>query len=380
MKKQFVSLVFSALILTTLLVLGSIFQGMCWKSEITPNSGESAEEAGSRLGVRTDIVFILGEDELEGNPYYEQATNYFRFRENIRLENLVVHCRSLSEVREYLVWNKADSSLAWGKVHLVVHGNQWNGLSLPVVPGGPRTSATSIPAAKRQGYFEPLSETVLDEKSELIFHACGTGHDLALMEQISAAFGGRATVRSARFFVSYESVSGVPQSTRQYMSDYWFTTYPTGHRPIDAILANQLEEENPTAGIEWMGALSRTHPRWMGDVYHYRFSVPVHWTVTFSAASDMSQLETKVQQNAWLATQTDLLDKLAEIGIPASRFSWKFEKTTYTFPDGQVEPAIQIEGKSSILCVLKAITDGDQQLPLAIDLEDERYYAAVQPR
>ncbi|MBR9921566.1 MAG: hypothetical protein GYB31_12075 [Bacteroidetes bacterium] len=376
MKKQFVSIVFASLTGLSLLLLAGLFQGMCWKRDLTPKREESTDSADSQFNPREQIVFILGEDELEGNPYYAQATKYFRFRESVKAENLVVHCRSLKEVRDYLVQEK-NTENPWGQVHLVVHGNQWNGLSLPVYPDGERTTSSNIKRAIEAGLFPSFPEGVLDAQSELIFHACGTGRDEALMQSISGVFGGQVVVRSAKYFVSYDSQSGMPWSANQYLSEYWFTTYQTGRRPIDPILAEQLKADNPDANMDWMGALSRQKPRWPGDVYHYRFSVPVRWVVAFGAADQLPVLETETERAAFLQSQSELMEKLRKIGIPLERFSWKFEESTYTLSNGQEVPAILIEGKSSILCVLRAITEPEEKVPMAVDLTDERFYAVV---
>jgi hypothetical protein len=378
MKNRFALFVFVSLSFVTLVVLCALCSGLKLDSAVTPETEESALVADSLFQEkREQIVFILGEDEIEGNPYYQQAINYFRFHPEVQLENLVVHCRSLQEVGVFLA---SHTPSTWGKVHLVVHGNEWNGLGVPVIPQGPRVTVQTLQQVRELDLMPSLSDQVLDTESEIILHACGTGRNEALMMELGKTFGGRAVVRSSRFFVSYTADAGIPQSTRQYLSEYWFTTYRNGFRPDDETLANRLATENPGQNIGWEDALSRTSPRWPGDTYHYRFGVPVNWTVTFPNEAARPRFANTQERDAWLTTLQELQERIGETGIPFERFTWKCAYTDYTLENGITAPAIQIEGRTSILCVLRAITDEGAVAPLEIEIEDEQFYAAVWPQ
>lgn len=335
---------------------------------------------------RERITFILGKDENEKNAYYTVAANYFRHHPVEGTDEVITSLFSLLEVRNYLQERAPVNGLAWGEIHLVVHSNEWSGMGAAVFPEGDRATAAALFAAIENKDFPPLSDELIDEQTEIILHACALGRNHELLRAISMAFGGSGTgdrrpvVRSARYFTLYEANSDNPTQIRRYAADYWYTFYPNRRRPAKEELIRRFSNQYPEAKVDWRRALNNLKPQKTGDPYYYPFVIPVNWTVTYPKASERPSLKTKIQQRKWLQEQVELKSALIQFGIPMDDFRWEFQDTSYTFEDGSREAAILATGKSTILCVLQAITKPDERNPgqtvaFSPHWTNEKYYA-----
>ena len=321
--------------------------------------------AGPAPSQRESITFILGEDKGSENPYYTEALNYYRLSDKERTEYIVDTARSLLSVRNYLEENSPRNGQPWGLVNLVVHGNQWIGLSAPVVPGGMRTSVSSLQDAMAARTFLPLGQEVVDPRTEIVINGCGVGNNEELLETIRIAFGGQKEldalpgVSSTKYFTFYESsyYKGIPTNSTKYFADYWYTFYAGGVRPNDKQLVRQLEQQFPDADVTWEQALKREEANSGNEAYHTTFRVPVLWTVTYPSVVERPALETRSEQQAWLEGQPELLTNIQQLGIPLHHFQWDFWPVDYEFEDGTVEPAIKAVGWCTVLCVLKRVKD-----------------------
>lgn len=333
-----------------------------------------------KTDLRSNITFIMGEDKDPENPYYAQAENYYRTHPEDKTEWLITHLRSLKEVRDYLAQH---AQRKWGTINLVVYSNEWTGMSVSVLPKGARATAESIYAAIEEGYFQPLPETAVDSKTELLLHACALGKNEALLEAISLAFGGEMAgsprVRSSKYFIHYNATE---DGTERYLSEYWNTYFKTGYRPHDIRLTKELEEKYSEAEVYFYDALQRTQPRFAGDSYHYFFNVPVNWVVAFPTAADRPILDTDEAKENFLYQQTELLETVGELNIPLEKFRWEYKYIDHTFGDGSTEPAILIKGKTSVLCILKSLiapnpNNPDRPLPLKPLAEDGQFFTEI---
>jgi len=304
---------------------------------------------------RHNITFIMGEDTDPENPYYTQAENYYRSHPEVRTEWMVTHLRSLKEVRDYLTEHAQGK---WGIINLVVHSNEWTGMSVSVLPEGVRATSESIYAAIDEGHFPPLPSDIADERTELQLHACALGKNEDLLDAISTAFGGESAgspkVRSTKKFIQYIKTEN---GTQRYLNEYWHTAFKTDYRPHNIRLTKDLEEKYPYAPVYFYEALKRTQPRFAGDSYHYSFSVPVNWVVTFPTKADRPKLDTDEAKEAFLQNQIELLEQVAELGIAPEKFNWQYEYIDHTLEGESAESAILIKGKTSILCILKSLTE-----------------------
>ncbi len=346
-----------------------------YHEDITYDVEMAAEE-------RESITFIMGEDKSSDNPYYAEAEKYYRMNPTTFYEQLVTTCRSLQEVLDYLETHPTDNGEPYGTVNVVVHSNEWKGVGMSIVPNGDRINTSNLRNAIDEGIIHSLSDEVVDFETEIMIYGCGLGNNEELLDLFAEAFGGndieRPVVRSSKLFIQYASTT---DESRRYLAENWYGFFKTGYRPSDSELAQQLEVRYEEEEVEWLEALSRTEPRFAGDSYHYYFNVPVNWMVTYGSEIEMPKINTAQEQEAWLNNQTELKEALAATNIPMDKFRWTFKKTSHTFEDGTTEPGIYVSGKSSILCVLRAMTienydHPERPLPFEPELTDERFYTS----
>ena len=309
---------------------------------------------------RPSITFIMGEDKNEKNPYYQEARNYYQLHPHDRTEMLVDSLRSLVEIRDHLQRLAVQKGRPWGRVNIVLHSNEWMGLSIPVFPNGERATTNSIQLAVEEGKFEELNTRVIDEHTQFNLNACGLGKNRKILEAIKRAFFGqnpKAKVNSSPYFVSYTSkkYNAMPYNCKRYYSEYYYAFFKTGYRPGDIRLSRQLKQRYPETALNWRDALSRTQPRWPGDTYHYSFKVPIVWIVTYASQAERPEINTKAGREKWLDDQEELQESMRKMDIPKDKFNWTFRKINYEFADGTVEPAIKAIGFCTILTILKPL-------------------------
>ena len=228
-----------------------------------------------------------------------------------------------------------------------------------------RTTVQSLTKAKESNQLLALEDSVLDRHSEIIIHACGLGNNETLLSAIQLSLGGsdaeRPIVRSSKYFISYLNQQGL---TNKYLTESYYTYYRTGYRPGDIRLARSLEQNNNEVTLDFRDALTRKQPRKPGDVYHYSFNIPVNWMVTYASENEVPILKDQSEEMTFLKEQETLLTIIKNMEIPIDKFRWQFRKTTHTFEDGTTEPAIQIRGKTTVICVLVPITKEGSTDPL----------------
>jgi len=311
---------------------------------------------------RESITFILGEDRDTENLYYTKAYDYYCYNPEGRTDQIVTDCRSLLEVRDFLMTNPPSKGEPWGLINLVSHGNQWVGLSVPVVPGARRTTADQLIDLIKDDVFKELPDSIIDSDSEINIRACGVGNDSELLKAVSLAFGGvinKPQTKASMCFEYYtsERSNGIVTGSSRCEAQTWFTCYKKGYRPDDRILLRRLKNLYPNANIKWKDALSRESPRWTGDIYHYTFEVPVLWVVKYEDNDTLPDISTNDMKIKWVREQTDLMRTLKKIKIEPEKFNWWFRKIYCKNEDGTRSPAIWAKGYCTILCVLKPLKD-----------------------
>ena len=315
---------------------------------------------------RESITFILSRGDEAEPDYFSQAENYYRHHPTEHTEQVISQCHSLLEVRDYLATHQPANRMPWGRVNLVVHGNEWSGLGIPVLPEGRRTTADVLLAAVESGNFRPLPEYLADACTELQVHGCAVGKDTELLHAISKAFGGqgeRPAVVSPPYFINYQSGKGTPEKK---LLEPWYAFYPKTYRPDDGTLVNQLQHRYPDACIDWQDALTRTKPSSTDEIYHYTFDVPILWIVPYPDEASLPALEKWKDQKAWLNEQSELLDLLKSYDMERNLFQWTFLKIKHRLDDGREVPAIKAIGLCTVLTVLRPPAQ-PQQKTLIID-------------
>ncbi len=348
---------------------------------------ELENETPVEIPAREAITFILGSDKKSNNPYYQEATNFYAFNPTGKTEHLVTSVASLLEISNYLKSHKPANGLPWGLVNLVSHGNQWTGLSVKVVPKSKRATVDRIQEYIDNQTLQPLPKEILDEESEIFIHGCGIGNNQKLMQTVAIAFGGQGhpfTVRASKLYEYYtsEQVGKAVKSSERYIANAYAISYKMGYQPANNSIIKELGATYPTASVNWQDALSRESPRWPGDTYHFTFQVPVKWVIPFTSKDSMPDVSTKKKQLAWIKTQPNILNKLKEIELPIDQFNWWFRQVHVKNEDGSKSPAIWLKGYATILSVLQALTQDNQNglLPFQPPLDNEQYYTTIQPQ
>lgn len=327
-------------------------------SEIINNKRPDNQQIPENYKSRESITFILGEDREFDNPYYKEAEIYYRHSFTDRTEFLTTSCRTMQEVREYLVNNPPTNNRQWGLINLVSHGNQWIGLSVRLTPDGKRTSENSILKAKKQGLFLPLPDSVIDNHSEIYVHGCAVGKNIELLKAVAELFAAenhKPRVRASPLFEYYTSNQTFMGriSSHRHFSKVWYAFYQKGYRPGDIRLSRQLKQRYPKTRILWRDVLTRETPRYVGDIYHYTFDVPVKWTTLYPSQDAVPDISTAAYQQQWIKKQADLMEAITKTEIPLDKFSWQFKKIKYPLENGTLVPGIRVRGYCTVLCVLQ---------------------------
>jgi hypothetical protein len=376
---------------TTLIILAGILTSICccyiWRSsqKTVPLTTriECANDTALYVDPSTDrssIAFILGEDKEADNPYFREAVRYYTTNPEAKTDFIVSTFRSLVEVKDYLEQNTPCNGLPWGTIHLVTHGNQWSGLSVRVVRGEKRATTKRILEHMQSNPFEPLNEAHVDNETRIFLHGCGVGNDGDLVDAIALFFkgkNGQPVVVASKMFEYYAS-TGSEQNlqSQRYMARGWLVSYPMGDKPSFTALTNELREKFSDTRVDWQLALSQEQPRWIGDVYHYTFEVPVRWVIPVDAAP---RLPKENQQHAWLQTQQQIVDHLKVLQIPIENFKWSITSGYTLTKAGLPSRAVTVKGYCTMLCVLQVLTDDHDnglilQKPLTSDFNDMRFY------
>ncbi len=307
---------------------------------------------------RPNVTFILGKDQDEHNPYFSLATQYYHENSASDSDLVVTNCRTLVDVLDFLLATKHEN-LPWGVINFVVHSNEWSGIGLPIWKDGPRTTYASLTTAIDQERVVPLPNEVVDSETVLSVQACALGKNRKLMRLLSRAIGGsdceRPIVRSSPYFNIYATESGPDKNVKKQLAEVYYTFYKTGYRPSDHQLVKKLEDKYPELSVSWKHALANQNPNHPMDLFHYTFNVPINWVVAYEAKEEVPKFKGAQAKMDWVADQEELMEEIEKTGIPMEDFRWSVATTQVKFDDGAQLPAVEVRGKTTIICVLKTV-------------------------
>lgn len=317
----------------------------------------------------TAVTFILGEDSGDENLYFQNAQGYFVTDSTEGTPLIVTTCSSMLEVRNWLAKN-APLDTPWRQINLVVHGNQWTGINVPILPKGNRCNAEGLGQMVRNGTFTPLPNSVVDENTHIAVFGCDVGKDNKLLTQLALAFGGKdkqcPLVSSARYFNIFEKNE---DTYSRHLAENYFTTYPPGKFPGNRTLAQRFKVKYPEADINWMEALLTLEPQEDKSPYVYYFYIPVNWMVAYKSRDDFPVLDGEEAILEWIKEQAELMEELKNMQLTPERFLWTLEEDTY---EGQA--VLAAKGLSIIYCILNPVVDGQQEY-VRTSTTDTEYYA-----
>ena len=338
----------------TLVILSIICLFSCQKANL--NEDENVATASSVASIANDdnrnmdqgtsIVFIAGFDE-DDNIYYANASTHFKQQGYFVVQGLY----SLNEIVEYLDLHQSGKSYA--KIHIVSHSNPWRGMSLKTIKDGERITAKSLDTYLKT-HKRRLIKGISND-TNIIFHSCGLGENTALLTQLKKVF--HQSTQPQLIASSYFNVFGGKYAAH-YLAKPYYVFYPTGQSKGPLALSKEIATDHPDKQINWREALAIREEPALGEVYSYRFNIPVTWDIKFTNTSEMPQLETPDDIMDFIAEDETMATTLFEMKIPLEKYRWTIKVK---------ENVLKISGKTTALCVLEPV----------MNLEDVGNYATL---
>ena len=339
-------------------------------------------------GERESATFIMGD---RSDRFYANGERFFRLNPEARTEYTVTGLRSLAEVRDWLAEHAPRNRLPWGIVNIVVHTYEWGGMAIPVArDGSGRADYVALWTAVEGGRFPPLPDSLADVRTDIRVQGCAFGRDRPMLTLLSVAFGAadpqRPIVRSSRYFVSYETVwrGGRAVGAHQYLAEYWHVPYPLYRKPGRGVLVRAFTRKYPDAGVDWDGALRRDRAQVPGEPYGHSYHLPVNWLVVYSDSSALPDSAALRDTLAFVSAQAELVERLTGFGLAPGDLRWRLAETLFFTAESVARPAILAEGKGSVMCVQRELTEPDpdragQRRPVRAPATNTTYYGAEIP-
>ncbi|MDC9722592.1 MAG: hypothetical protein PSN34_07440 [Urechidicola sp.] len=283
-----------------------------------------------------EVVFITGYDKGE-KTYYANAKSYF---ENQEIE-IVESALSLQEI---ILWlNINYNEIPYTKIH-IVNNSKLNEMSLETTIKGDKITTVTLENAVANGSL-PALDNVLEADAKLIFHASGLGSNIKLMNNFKEIF----TTDVQPVIIASENVSVFgSEFAPQYLAKPYYGFYPTAQSPGRVDLAKQFSKNYPNVEIDWLSVMNNSSERFLGDVYSYKFNVPVRWEIDFHADDELPSFPTTAALITWMQDNDEISAELDALGIPVEKFRWY-----QTIKD----ETLIIKGKVTVICVLEPVMD-----------------------
>ncbi len=300
----------------------------------------------------------MGRDK-QGQDYFSLAEQHFLWDSIEKTDKVVTSCYSLTDLLNYLNQNVGER--AWGTIQVVLHGNVWSGLSIPMWQDGPRAYPKDLLQAVKQQKFPTLHSHAVDQRTRINLWACGIGKNPYLLIALERLFtngeGGRPQVYASPHFVIFRRRdSGLPSRLK---ASYWPYFFRRGYRPSDSQISEAMTQQYPDVDINWSRVLRQESFDGDSSLFHHSFHVPIVWTVIYDQKDLRPDVSTTSDKMAWIAGQPKLQDKLNALGIPQERYQWTVNKIILTDPDGSIRYAIKAIGMCTVICFMHSTDDQD---------------------
>lgn len=323
------------------IILVSFFQMFGCKEPLQEVEIQEKNNISQIVKTEQSIVFIAGFDEGK-NTYYENAKKHFENKNMKIVENLF----SLEEI---ILWlNKNHDYKNYNEIHIVSHSNAWLGMSLKTTKKGERiTAATLMNLKKEEGM--PKLENYITKNTKLIFHSCGLGENQELLQELKAIF---TTEQSPLVYASsFFNVFGGKYAAH-YLAKPFYGYYPTAESSGPRAISKEFELKYPNENIDWFTALKTRQERTVGEVYTYKFNIPVNWEFTFNDVNEIPDLQNKDQIMDWISEDDEMATTIFKLGIPIEKYRWRVSID---------KNKLVIKGKTTVLCVMKPIMQSNDK-------------------
>jgi hypothetical protein len=319
-------------VLIVLLLIGQFTS--CKKAKITDTLIET--ELTTEI-IRDPLVFITGVDNGE-NDFYRSARQYFIEKEF----EVVDDAFSLEEIINWLNRNYDDR--LYGEIHIVSHSNPWKGMSLETVVKGERITVETLQKSVIEGAM-PMLKNVIATDSKIVFHSCGLGENIALLQVFKNIF---TTDKTPTIVASpFYTIFGTALSSH-YLAKPYYGFYPTAHSPGNIDLSKEFAKKYPKEkDIDWLETLYNNRERYVGEAYTFKFNIPVAWEVDFNNSDEVAPTFSSQEEIMdWISENENISKELSNYNIPLEKFRWKS-----SIKGGK----LILKGKTSVACILKPI-------------------------
>jgi len=280
------------------------------------------------------IVFIAGYDKGD-NTYYKNAKNYFEAQKI----NVIDHLFSVAEIITFL--NQKEQKI-YDKIHIVSHSNPWLGMSLTTTKKGERITLEALLKAQEENKI-PILNNGANNTTKIIFHSCGLGSNKALLQKVQQLF---KTEESPQIIASsFFNVFG-SKYAGHYLAKPYYGYYPTAESPGSIRLSKDFKDAYPTIDINWLTALKTRRETSLGEVYSYKFNIPLDWEFTFNDVSEIPKLDDKEAIMDWISESSEIASIIYKLNIPIEKYRWR---------SSVKGNKLYIKGKTTVLCVLEPI-------------------------
>ena len=330
---------------------GFIMMACIFASEVTLESTDQ-KPLFEKQTERRSITFLMGEDK-PGHQYFKLAEEHFLFSESEKTDVLVKSCRSFEDMINYL--NQNPEPIPWSAIQVVLHGNPYSGLSLPIVNEGPRATPKNLVKALMDNPLPKLESNTADSSTLINFWACGIGKNPFINIALDGFFqlpnGEKPQIYTSPHFVVFKDLED-GSAPKRLKASYWPYIFKRGYRPGDQEIAHALKTQFPDAGVNWTDAIARSTPEATDHEFQNSFHIPVSWTVIYPTKKSRPSVGTENEKMQWIKSQQELMSQIEECSIPIEKFTWTVNKIIHTNEVGEKVPAIKGIGMATVLCVL----------------------------
>lgn len=304
------------------------------------------------------VVFITGHD-AGSKTFYTDAKEYFSSQD----VEIVESAYSLQEMLLWLNINYNDKP--YSEIH-IVSNNKWTELPIETTIKGKRVNAHSIQESIESGELPALNSNILQPQSKLVFHASNLGSDTLLLDGFKKVFSTDIvpTVVAAEMVSVFDS-----EFTAHYLAKPYYTFYPTANSPGRVDLGKQFAKSYPNSSIDWLSAMNNQTERFQGDIYSYKFNIPLKYEFTFEGDEDIPNFKNTSELRAWMQNNDQIANDLSMLGIPLDKF-----RLYETVRNG----TLIIKGKVTVVCVLEPVMNpaypSDYMIPT---IENLRLYNSL---
>ncbi|WP_046759101.1 hypothetical protein [Kordia jejudonensis] len=300
------------------------------------------------------IVFIAGFDEGD-NTYYTNAKQYFS-NGNYQV---IEEAKTFVEILDWLRLHYDATS--YGDIHIVSHSNPWRGLSMKTSNSGERITVASLQEALQHKEIIPLASEIIPKRTKIIFHSCGLGKNKTLLASLKKAITQNAAVEI--YASAYFNVFG-GKYTGHYLAKTYYGYYPTANSPGPRALAKEFKQNYPNVQTDWETVLKTRTEQLSGELYTYRFNIPVEWEFEFEDKSDIPDFNNTQEIIHWISEDESLLSVITKFDIPIEKFRWLTKVRGNT---------LFIKGKTTVLCVMQPIMKSNMKEYLPIVITTNNY-------